>query len=391
MSKKKRKDLSQVVTDDIFTQILDDEGPSLSLGMVPENTGTADFNSGTAANLWDQLNSEIAGEKPKASKKAPLGKDRDDKTKALIPPPFVEKDEKTEFMFSPPVELPAIPSDSTRSMNVSHATSLSQVTKAASGTNATNENTIAVTAYNKKPREESNVVRMPSSPASFSQQVAKGSPQKGNQRVVKTEIAVKVNSVEASLVQSENLRLAQDKIHQLEKEIERVRSENEELAASADIFKNRIDDLESQLIQSEKLRKESEESLVNELQFVKSNLDHKEREFIRLKAKNQELESRIHNDFRKIRVRERELENRLELLKTEKGAIVKTKDETILELKRQIDRLEAELDNYKRKTIELGDAVDGNQDQMRRTVRALRIALNHLESSEDSSPLKKAE
>ena len=100
--------------------------------------------------------------------------------------------------------------------------------------------------------------------------------------------------------------------------------------------------------------------------------------------------------MKKVRVRERELENRLELSKMEKVALVRTKDESILELKRKIDLMSVELDNYKTKCIELNQKIESNQEQFSRTVRALRLALTNLEANEHTlsitlAPLKKAE
>ena len=103
-------------------------------------------------------------------------------------------------------------------------------------------------------------------------------------------------------------------------------------------------------------------------------------------------ETRLKNDFKKIRVKERELENRLELARAEKAALLRSKDEYILDLKRKIDQLQSELDNYRSKVLELNKNLDSNQEQFKRTVRALRLALTNLEHKEgEPFPLKKAE
>ena len=122
----------------------------------------------------------------------------------------------------------------------------------------------------------------------------------------------------------------------------------------------------------------------------------KESEIHRLRAKVEELESRLSNDLRKIRVRERELENRLELSKMEKMALLKSKDETILDLKRKTDSMDIEIESYQNRINELNQKIEANQEQFARTVRALRIALTNLEVNENTSsitiaPFKKAE
>src|SRR5690606_17266616 len=96
-----------------------------------------------------------------------------------------------------------------------------------------------------------------------------------------------------------------------------------------------------------------------------------------------EYEVRLSTNLQKIRVRERELENRLELVKVEGSALVRSKDEMILDMKRQIDQLNMELENYRNKGQELNQRLHEKQEMLRRTVKALRLALTMLEGGED--------
>ncbi len=199
-------------------------------------------------------------------------------------------------------------------------------------------------------------------------------------------------SVDASLAQAENLKIAQQRILELEKEVEALRSENEELASAGDIIRIRADELAIRIGATEKDRQEDRESAQSEMLVLKGSLQFKENEAAKARLKVEELETRLRSDFKKIRVRERELENRLELLRAEKAALVRSKDEYILEQKRKVDQLSQELDNYRKKCLELNKALDANQDQFKRTERALRLALSNLEVNEENLiPLKKAE
>lgn len=201
-----------------------------------------------------------------------------------------------------------------------------------------------------------------------------------------------MTSVDASLVQAESLRLAQHRILELEKENEHLRAENEELASAGEIIRSRADDLTVRISSLEKEKEEIQESAQSEILILKGNLQYKENEVAKARIKIDELETRLKSDFKKIRVRERELENRLELLRAEKSALVRSKDEYILEQKRKIDQLSQELDNYRKKCLELNKTIEANQDQVKRTERALRLALTNLEAKEENLvPLKKAE
>ncbi|WP_373998966.1 hypothetical protein [Bdellovibrio bacteriovorus] len=201
-----------------------------------------------------------------------------------------------------------------------------------------------------------------------------------------------MTSVDASLAQAENLKLAQQRILELEKEVEHLRGDNEELASAGEIIRSRTDELTVRITALEKEKAEIQESAQSEILILKGNLQYKENEVAKARIKVEELETRLKSDFKKIRVRERELENRLELLRAEKSALVRSKDEYILEQKRKIDQLSQELDNYRKKCLELNKTIEANQDQVKRTERALRLALTNLEAKEESAiPLKKAE
>lgn len=199
-------------------------------------------------------------------------------------------------------------------------------------------------------------------------------------------------SSDANLAQAESLKLAQWKISELEKEVEKYRQENEELASAGEIIRNRHEELNSRFFALEKEKQEISDSFQNELIIVKGTLQYKESETAKARLKIEELETRLKSDFKKIRVRERELENRLELVKAEKTALLRAKDENILELKRKIDHIQSELDNYRSKVSELNKEIGFNQEQFKRTVRALRLALSNLEVKEENLvSLKKAE
>ena len=125
----------------------------------------------------------------------------------------------------------------------------------------------------------------------------------------------------------------------------------------------------------------------NEQLILKGNLQFKDAELSKAKAKLDDLDMRIKSDFRKIRVRERELENRLELVRGEKQALMRAKDEKILDLQRRLDQYKSELDLYRSKVQDLNKIMESQHDQMQKTVRALRIALVNLEH-EDSSDMQ---
>lgn len=193
------------------------------------------------------------------------------------------------------------------------------------------------------------------------------------------------NSTEAALAQSESLRIAQARLLELEKEIERLRVQNEELGAAAETLRRRADELLAVNNRREADYQNAIASFDQEKQILTSSKEALGRDAEQMRRRNEELELRLSSNIQKIRVRERELENRLELIKMESQALIRSKDEMILELKRQIDQLNIELNNYRNKNQELNRQTNDKQEMLRRTVKALRLALSMLEGEEDAA------
>jgi DNA repair exonuclease SbcCD ATPase subunit len=191
-------------------------------------------------------------------------------------------------------------------------------------------------------------------------------------------------STEAALAQSESLRIAQSRLLELEQEIERLRLQNEELAAAGETLRRRGDELMAKNQKREHDYQNAVETFEQEKQLLTASKEAMQRDAEALRRKNEELELRVTTNIQKIRVRERELENRLELVKMESAALIRSKDEMVLELKRNIDQLNMELNNYRSKNQELNRLTTDKQEMLRRTVKALRLALSMLEGEEDT-------
>jgi DNA repair exonuclease SbcCD ATPase subunit len=194
------------------------------------------------------------------------------------------------------------------------------------------------------------------------------------------------SATEAALVQSESLRIAQGRILELEQEIERLRTQNEELGAAGETLRRRTDELLSQNQKRESDYENLEQTFEQEKAILTSSKEALQRDLEQQRRKSEELELRISTNIQKIRVRERELENRLELVKMEGAALIRSKDEMILELKRQMDQINLELNNYRSKNQELNRQTTDKQEMLRRTVKALRLALSMLEGEEETKP-----
>ncbi len=203
-----------------------------------------------------------------------------------------------------------------------------------------------------------------------------------------------ISSTESKLALAENFKIAQSKIAELEKDNERLTVENEDLASAAETFRNKVDQLIIQLENLEKKHKDLNENVDVEKEILLASIAEKDKEVNRVKQKASQLESRLQMGVRKIKVRERELENRLELVKLEGKALLKSKDDMILGLKRQIDKLNSEIETLRQKLLEGNKSVNQKQEVIRKTVKTLRLALSLLEVEEmqgQERPLKKVD
>jgi len=189
------------------------------------------------------------------------------------------------------------------------------------------------------------------------------------------------------------LKLAQDKISDLEKEIDRLREENDLLVIAGQHAKRQAEEFSDRLNIYERERVESLEQAQMEINIYRENLAAKEKVRKSMEDRIRQLEGAVSKEIKKIRIRERELENRLELSKQEKMALLRTKDESILDLRRRIDDLNMELESHRNKYSELRQKTEEQHGQLSRTVKALRLALAHLETDGENQviPLKKAE
>ncbi|MBC86418.1 MAG: hypothetical protein CL677_04500 [Bdellovibrionaceae bacterium] len=203
-----------------------------------------------------------------------------------------------------------------------------------------------------------------------------------------TELEPK-SPTQEKLAQAENVRVAQERILELETLVERLRTENEELIAAAEILRKRTDQLMGEKEKLESHIEENRHVYDAEKRLHKDAMSEKNRELFSLKEKMEGMEERLAANMQKVRVRERELENRLELVKMESSAIIRNKNEIILDLKRSIDQLNIELENYRSKGMELNQQISGKEEVLKRTVRTLRIALTMLEGVEDTSGNKR--
>ena len=123
-----------------------------------------------------------------------------------------------------------------------------------------------------------------------------------------------------------------------------LQEENIDLSAAAETIMKKYD-----LVSSEKQTLENQleskcSQYESEIELLKDAIVSKDGEINNLKDKNENIDAKVSASIQKVKMRERELENRLEIVKMENAALLRNKNEMILDLKRNIDQLNLELE-----------------------------------------------
>ena len=192
------------------------------------------------------------------------------------------------------------------------------------------------------------------------------------------------SSAQQVLKRADQLKMAQDRIKELESMLFSTRQENESLSLEVESLTKRVEELAAQLDSSERRSRTKIEGLSDERNLIEESLFQKDKELNNMKLKVEQLTKRLAKDLKSVRIREIELENRLELVKQEKMALLKNKDEIILNLKRKADHLTMDIDGYRKKNQSTQAQISENEERVQRSVRALRLALSMLEGSDSS-------
>ena len=99
----------------------------------------------------------------------------------------------------------------------------------------------------------------------------------------------------------------------------------------------------------------------------------------------EKLKERVRIDIRKIRVREKELENKLEILKRDSETLISSREHKILELKRRIDLLEFNYDMLQDKLETEKGNITNHKSREEQVLKVLRLAMGIVEGEQKQS------
>jgi len=172
-----------------------------------------------------------------------------------------------------------------------------------------------------------------------------GQVRSSQERIQQLELQLKVERARAGELQ-----------HVVQKQEQQIKNYDRDKQIEFEVLYKQIEDLNGQL----KERTEKARSIEARLKITTDEVD--------------KVKERVRVDIRRIRVREKELESQLEILKKDSSALLLARDEKILELKRKIDLLEFNMELVQEQYSKERDATDQLRTRLKHASAAMREA-----------------
>ncbi|MFM8270168.1 MAG: hypothetical protein ACKN9V_08270 [Pseudomonadota bacterium] len=155
--------------------------------------------------------------------------------------------------------------------------------------------------------------------------------------------------------------------------------QNRLLTAQLDEAQRNIARLQAEM---EEERREHNEQLT----LMKSDFDDKlkqagatQDQMKELIRRREEFKDKVKEDLKRIKLKERELENKYELLKNDTQTLLESKDKQILELKKKTDALDLELEQFDDRLRDSANILNAVAAKKRRLIDTMKLAISLLE------------
>lgn len=192
-------------------------------------------------------------------------------------------------------------------------------------------------------------------------------------------------------VLSSKLKIAEERILSLESVLKSERGRADELDQKLEEKQIRIDEFEKE----KALALESLQVEASELRFQnKAKTDRArllEQQLREMSDEIERLKERVRMDIRKIRVREKELENKLELMKKDSEALLSARENKIIELKRKVDLLEFNMDLLQDQHSREKENSNRLRERLTKAAQVVRVATGILDSDSIAQTSLKSE
>ena len=179
-----------------------------------------------------------------------------------------------------------------------------------------------------------------------------------------------------------------NQVEELQQHIMKIEEENRRQKSLLDSQKSELNEYRGRIEEAESENKKLRSELSNAESNVRINFEAQlnktsiiEEKYHTLAKLHEEMKAKVRRDIRKIRTREKELANKLELMKHDSETLLSAKDHKILQLKQHIDNLDFEIENLKDKIVTLQEEAKETEETAERVVKALRLSTSLLEAA----------
>jgi len=202
------------------------------------------------------------------------------------------------------------------------------------------------------------------------------SPSTSDLKTLRDYVALKEKEIEifeADLERAkEQIQVAQNKANDMDLNYHQMKNKTEELEKKCEVLLKENEELRLRREQEIGSRDQENRAKMDKISLLERKLELSEQKY-------EEMRERVKKDIQKIRVHEKELEARLEILKRDSETLLSAKDRKLLEFRRRIDALEYELESLTEKEKEAQEKVHFWKQRMDRVLRALRMGTSLLE------------
>jgi hypothetical protein len=193
----------------------------------------------------------------------------------------------------------------------------------------------------------------------------------GDAEILKRYATIKEREVRERDV---NVQVVKKQLEKISKEHEISEKERRNLQIRYDEMYATLKSLEDLRDKQQHLMRKLEMQHAEDLKALQARLESAQYQSQKAERKFEEFRDRVKSDLLKIRSRERELASKLELQKRDAEALLLGKDERLLAQKRDIDRLEFEIQNLKERMIEETEKAEERAGKLTRALQSLRMA-----------------
>jgi len=182
-----------------------------------------------------------------------------------------------------------------------------------------------------------------------------------------------MNQIEAA---QKNVLTLKEENAKLKKEVLAKKQENEEIITKMSSIQAENEKMHKELSMSQDNAKIGLEARLNKANII-------EEKYNALATLHEELKAKVRRDIRKIKIREKELANKLDITRQDSQTLINAKDQKIMQLKKHIDNFEYEAETMRDKIEQLQNSNKENAEKAERVIRALKLSTSLLESDKE--------